>query len=165
MGQVDDGLRRSAEVVRVQDDEVGGLVVHVDDEADQPAVILGPRFASRHEDEFAGVAAGAEIMDRGRALGEIVAEEPRVGERPFGRNAVGDRDAIDIAIGAGGPSLVVAREFLRMIVVHELAHLKEFEHNKAFYQLCCHMEPDYHQLEFDLRVFLCWRELAAASER
>lgn len=58
-----------------------------------------------------------------------------------------------------------APEFLRMIVVHELAHLKEFEHNKAFYQLCCHMEPDYHQLEFDLRVFLCWRELAAASER
>ncbi|MGE9095721.1 M48 metallopeptidase family protein, partial [uncultured Escherichia sp.] len=29
--------------------------------------------------------------------------------------------------------------FLRMIVVHELAHLKEKEHNKAFYQLCCHM--------------------------
>jgi len=40
-----------------------------------------------------------------------------------------------------------APEFLRMIVVHELAHLKEFEHNKAFYQLCCYMEPDYHQLE------------------
>lgn len=45
-------------------------------------------------------------------------------------------------------------EFLRMIVVHELAHLKENEHNKAFYQLCRHMEPDYHQLEFDLRVYL-----------
>ena len=45
-------------------------------------------------------------------------------------------------------------EFLRMIVVHELAHLKEAEHNKAFYQLCTHMEPDYHQLEFDLRLYL-----------
>lgn len=45
-------------------------------------------------------------------------------------------------------------EFLRMIVVHELAHLKESAHDKAFYQLCCHMEPDYHQLEFDLRVYL-----------
>lgn len=45
-------------------------------------------------------------------------------------------------------------EFLRMIVVHELAHLKEREHNKAFYQLCEHMEPDYHQLEFDLRLYL-----------
>lgn len=47
------------------------------------------------------------------------------------------------------------QEFLRMIVVHELAHLKELEHNKAFYQLCCHMEPDYHQLELDLRAYLC----------
>ncbi len=44
--------------------------------------------------------------------------------------------------------------FLRMLVVHELAHIKEKEHNKAFYQLCCHMEPDYHQLEFDARLFL-----------
>ncbi len=48
--------------------------------------------------------------------------------------------------------------FLRMIVVHELAHLKEKEHNKAFYQLCCHMEPDYHQLEFDMRLWLNWRD-------
>lgn len=45
-------------------------------------------------------------------------------------------------------------EFLNMIVVHELAHLKEKEHNKAFYQLCQHMLPDYHQIEFDVRVFL-----------
>ncbi len=43
---------------------------------------------------------------------------------------------------------------LRMIVVHELAHIKEKEHNKAFYQLCCHMEPNYHQLEFDTRLYL-----------
>jgi len=50
----------------------------------------------------------------------------------------------------------VPEPFLRMIVVHELAHLKEMEHNKAFYKLCCHMEPDYHQLEFDLRVWLTW---------
>ncbi|RTL45326.1 MAG: M48 family peptidase [Burkholderiales bacterium] len=43
---------------------------------------------------------------------------------------------------------------LRMIVVHELAHLRELDHNKAFYQLCQHMEPDYFQLEFDLRLYL-----------
>ena len=48
-------------------------------------------------------------------------------------------------------------EFLRMIVVHELAHFKEQEHNKAFYQLCCHMEPDYHQFELDTRLWLHWR--------
>ena len=45
-------------------------------------------------------------------------------------------------------------EFLKMIVVHELAHLKERGHDKAFYSLCLHMEPDYHQLEFDLRLCL-----------
>jgi predicted metal-dependent hydrolase len=45
-------------------------------------------------------------------------------------------------------------EFLRMIAVHELAHLKEKQHDKAFYKLCCAMEPDYHQYEFDLRLYL-----------
>ena len=49
--------------------------------------------------------------------------------------------------------------FLRMIVVHELAHFKEKEHDKAFYQLCAHMEPAYHQLEFDLRLYLTQLEL------
>ena len=44
--------------------------------------------------------------------------------------------------------------FLKMIVVHELAHLKEKQHNKAFYQLCQHMLADYHQLEFEVRVYL-----------
>ncbi|UTH76054.1 YgjP-like metallopeptidase domain-containing protein [Chromobacterium sp. IIBBL 290-4] len=51
--------------------------------------------------------------------------------------------------------------FLQMIAVHELAHLKERDHDKAFYQLCCHMLADYHQLEFDLRLWLTWREWAA----
>jgi UTP pyrophosphatase len=51
-------------------------------------------------------------------------------------------------------------EFLRMIVVHELAHLKEKEHNKAFYNLCEYMEPAYHQLEFDTRLYLTHLELS-----
>lgn len=54
-----------------------------------------------------------------------------------------------------------APQFLNMIVVHELAHLREFDHNKAFYQLCEHMLPGYHQLEFDLRIHLTWRDLQA----
>jgi predicted metal-dependent hydrolase len=54
-------------------------------------------------------------------------------------------------------------EFLRMIVVHELAHMKECEHDKAFYQLCRHMEPDYAQLEFDLRAYLTYREAGGAK--
>lgn len=48
----------------------------------------------------------------------------------------------------------VAPEFLRMIVVHELAHVKHGEHDRDFYRLCLHMEPDYHQLELDLRLLL-----------
>jgi len=48
----------------------------------------------------------------------------------------------------------VPQQFLEMIVVHELAHFKEKEHNKAFYKLCEYMQPSYHQIEFDLRVYL-----------
>ena len=49
--------------------------------------------------------------------------------------------------------------FLKMICVHELAHLKEKEHNKAFYALCENMEPNYHQLEFDVRLYLTHLDL------
>ncbi|GGB97891.1 hypothetical protein GCM10011352_25000 [Marinobacterium zhoushanense] len=52
----------------------------------------------------------------------------------------------------------VPEPFLRMILVHELAHLREKAHDKAFYKLCCYMEPDYHQLEFELRLYLCHRD-------
>lgn len=56
-----------------------------------------------------------------------------------------------------------APQFLKMIVVHELAHLKESDHNKVFYQLCEYMQPGYHQLEFDLRIYLTWRDLSGAQ--
>ena len=46
--------------------------------------------------------------------------------------------------------------FLDMIVVHELAHLKERDHNRAFYNLCLHMLNDYHQVELDLRLYLTY---------
>ncbi len=50
-------------------------------------------------------------------------------------------------------------EFLRMIAVHELAHTRERDHDKAFYRLCTHMEPHYHQYEFDLRLYLTHLDL------
>jgi len=52
--------------------------------------------------------------------------------------------------------------FLNMIVVHELAHLREKEHNKNFYQLCEHMLPEYYQLEFDARLYLILLELGSS---
>lgn len=48
----------------------------------------------------------------------------------------------------------IPEAFLEMIVVHELAHFKEKEHNKAFYKLCEYMQNSYHQIEFDLRLYL-----------
>jgi predicted metal-dependent hydrolase len=50
-------------------------------------------------------------------------------------------------------------ELLRMIVVHELAHIKEREHDKAFYKLCTYMEPQYHQYELDLRLYMTYMDL------
>jgi len=49
-----------------------------------------------------------------------------------------------------------------MIAVHELAHLKEREHNKAFYRLCLHRLKDYHQLELDMRLYLIQLELGGS---
>ena len=57
----------------------------------------------------------------------------------------------------------VPLEWLRMIVVHELAHLKVREHDKAFYALCTHMEPGYYQLEFDLRLYLTHLDLGGEA--
>jgi predicted metal-dependent hydrolase len=53
----------------------------------------------------------------------------------------------------------VPEDFLEMIVVHELAHFKEKEHNKAFYKLCEYMQPSYHQTEFDLRLYLTYVDM------
>jgi UTP pyrophosphatase len=55
-------------------------------------------------------------------------------------------------------------EFLEQIVVHELAHLRHGEHDKAFYRLCCHMQPDYHQVEFDMRMWLTWLDVQKQAE-
>ena len=62
-------------------------------------------------------------------------------------------------IRVAGVFRTVPEEFLAMIVVHELAHLREKDHNKAFYQLCQHMLAEYHQLEFDMRLYLTHLEL------
>lgn len=53
--------------------------------------------------------------------------------------------------------------FLQMIAVHELAHLKVREHDKAFYKLCHHMAPDYAQWEFELRLYLTHLDLGGEA--
>ncbi|MBA4285557.1 MAG: metal-dependent hydrolase [Xanthomonadaceae bacterium] len=56
-----------------------------------------------------------------------------------------------------------APEFLEMIAVHELAHIREADHDKRFYDLCEHMLPDYHQREFDTRLWLMARKLGRVT--
>lgn len=56
-------------------------------------------------------------------------------------------------------------EFLSVVVVHELAHLREREHNRAFYQLCSRIEPNYHQHELGLRLYLIHQALAVTVHR
>lgn len=57
----------------------------------------------------------------------------------------------------------VPLELLKMITVHELAHIKEKNHDKAFYKLCTYMEPNYHQYELDLRLYLTYQDLPKAE--
>ena len=59
----------------------------------------------------------------------------------------------------------VPEPFLKMITVHELAHLKERQHDKAFYKLCTYMAPDYHQLEFDVRLYLTYTDSLSTLPR
>ncbi|MFT6633395.1 MAG: putative metal-dependent hydrolase [Bacteriovoracaceae bacterium] len=47
-------------------------------------------------------------------------------------------------------------EMLKMLVVHELAHFKEKDHNKAFYNLCQYMQPNYCEVELDTLFILIW---------
>ncbi len=58
----------------------------------------------------------------------------------------------------------VPEEFLEMIVVHELSHFKEKEHNKSFYKLCEFMQPSYYQVEFDVRLYLTHIDLYGKIE-
>jgi hypothetical protein len=87
------------------------------------------------------------------------------------RNALGTHTAVSRIQGGklkakreirvAGLFRQVPEPFLKMIVVHELAHLKERAHGKPFYALCTHMEPAYHQLEFDVRLWLTAVELGS----
>jgi predicted metal-dependent hydrolase len=54
-------------------------------------------------------------------------------------------------------------DFLFMIVAHELAHLRHKDHDKAFYRLCSHIDPQYHRHELDLRLWL-WADSTSVDQ-
>jgi UTP pyrophosphatase len=95
------------------------------------------------------VAFDARLQQRGNALGTLTAVS-----RVQGTRLKAKRELRIASLFKDAPALL-----LRMIVVHELAHLKVRDHDKAFYALCTHIEPDYHQLEFDTRLWLTAIEL------
>ena len=112
----------------------------------------------------------ADDIGGGSAIGRVTKKHYLKNALPFGRAAFKKQgDMVTNALGthtfrmqgktrkhdlAINSDLLCAPEpLLKALVVHELAHFKEKDHNKSFYALCCHMEPEYHQLELDLRIF------------
>ncbi len=77
MRHADAGDRRPGEVPRVDNRKVGRLLRQVDDEADQPALVLRRIRPGGDEDELAGITAGAEVVRLARARLQIVLVEPR----------------------------------------------------------------------------------------
>ena len=90
----------------------------------------------------------------------LMAVEHALGLHTFTSAAHGGKLRARSEIRIAGVFRSAPEPFLRMIVVHELAHLREKDHSKAFYRMCETMEPDYHQLEFDTRLYLTLKELA-----
>jgi predicted metal-dependent hydrolase len=107
----------------------------------------------------------AEPLSRVTYDGKIHAISNALGTHTFVRRVQGGKLKAKHEIRIASVFREAPLEFLRMIVVHELAHLKEKEHNKAFYQLCEYLEPAYAQLEFDTRLFLTQVEMAGSPYR
>ncbi len=85
------------------------------DITDQPAFIFPGLFMSGHEDELAGMAAGAKIMHVPGSQGEVMLEQARVADEGglmLGRQG----EDIGIAIALACAALVIAGEFLRRFI-------------------------------------------------
>ncbi|MBV7315180.1 M48 family metallopeptidase [Shewanella sp. NIFS-20-20] len=87
-------------------------------------------------------------------------KQQALGLHTYARRQQGNRIKAKHEIRISSQLKALPEPLIHMVVVHELAHIKVKDHDKAFYQLCCHMEPDYHQLELDLRLFLTLQDLS-----
>lgn len=114
------------------------------------ASALKARFL-RNAPALAKVAYEGRLQIDQRALGTLTAVS-----RVQGGRLTAKRELRVAAIFKDAPAAM-----LDMIVVHELAHLKSREHDKAFYALCEHMLGGYHQIEFDTRLYLTWQQALA----
>ncbi len=105
----------------------------------------------RHAPPLAKVAFDQRLQIDQRALGTLTSRSRVQGGRLAAR-----RELRVAAVFKDAPAAM-----LDMIVVHELAHLRQREHDKAFYALCEHMLAGYPQIEFDTRLYLTLRASVA----
>ena len=123
-GQVDtcDGL--AGEVLRGEDDQVGGAAVGVVHEGHDVAVVLGGVGCGRGEDRLAGGGVAAELVRLDGAGGQVVFEQG-VAERFVGEVAAGrdggladgaDDRAVAVAVRPGDGPVIDAGEFLRPVI-------------------------------------------------
>lgn len=102
----------------------------------------------------------AQPLNRASFDGKIKVIEHALGQHHYITRVQGNKTKTVNEIKIASLFRVAPEAFLKMIVVHELAHFREKEHNKSFYQLCRHMEPQYHQYEFDVRLYLTHLDIA-----
>ena len=72
----------------------------------------------------------------------------------FIQNIQFDLFSVELVIGETA-TLLMAEDYVTIREVF-VDNVKEKEHNKAFYDMCCYVMPNYHQVEFDLRVYLLY---------
>jgi len=141
-------LLPGGELKRRLDERYPGPSTIVDDGALRPYVL---EFKNRYIKRSAP-------LSRIRFDDKLSVSHGALGLHTYASRVQGARTVAKNEMRISGVFRKLPEPFLRMVVVHELAHLKEKEHSKSFYQLCCHMEPEYHELELDLRLYLTAKE-------
>lgn len=107
--------RTSFDVCGVQDFQRSAAIGGVDDEPDEPAVILSRSLSARHEDELACNASRSEVVDvPGPAL-QIVFQQRRLAHQCLGE-LFRKAERIGKAIRQPGATTVYGRELLRGVV-------------------------------------------------
>jgi len=91
--------------------------------------------------------------------GKIVLENQALGLHTYIPRKQGKKIKVKNEIKIASKFKKMPLEFLNHIVVHELAHLKEKNHDKAFYRLCQSMEENVGQVELDLRLYLTYMDI------
>jgi predicted metal-dependent hydrolase len=91
--------------------------------------------------------------------GKIILENQALGLHTYQPRKQGKKIKVKNEIKIASKFKKMPLEFLNHIVVHELAHLKEKNHDKSFYRLCQSMEENCGQIELDLRLYLTYIDI------